>query len=441
MSPMLDAPPSVVEAGRRIRAGELTATGLLESVVDRLRATEPAARAWADLGLDEAYQAARAADRTRPTLPLHGIPFGVKDVFEVRGRVTTCGRAHGPAPVGLRDARVVASLRAAGAIVVGMQVTHELTCGVDEPPTRNPERPGHYAGGSSVGSAVSVACGSSYFSVGTDAAGSVRIPASANGVFGLKPTRGLLSTEGVVRSATAPTLDNVGLLAGSAEDLGLVLDAVAPRPARQPVRLGSARIGVVVNRGRLEDPAVTTALEGALTDLAAAGAAVLPVRLAELRQAAAVTGTLFVAELADANHQAVAESPGAFHPEVAAVVRRGLAVSRQDRAAAHFARRRMAAFVEGLFRTERLDAVLLPTMPILPPLLAELDPAVDLARLTALTCAFNLSGHPAISLPAPSPAGAPPIGLQLVGRRNDDASLLRLAADFAALHRPTPHEK
>lgn len=427
-------PKSLSEASRRIQSGASTPSQLLAQVAERIATTEPAAHAYAETFLDDAFAQAAVADRTPVGGPLHGIPFGVKDVFEVRGRRTRCGMAHGSPAPGERDSEVVRGLRDAGGVLLGLHVTHELTCGVDEPATRNPCHPDRYAGGSSVGSAVSVAVGSSYFALGTDAAGSVRIPAAANGIVGLKPTRGALSRRGIVRAATAPTIDNVGILTRSVEDAGLVLRALVPTMAPLDLRPGLAgiRIGMLTDPDLDLDPDVAAAVDTAVAELVGLGATAVRVRTAELARSAAVIGTIFTAELAAGNRERFEAERSSFDPKVADVVGGGLAVSRSDLLAAHAARRRVGVVVEELFHDHRLDVLVSSTMPVLPPPLTELDPARDLPLITAHTSPFNLSGHPAISVPAQPSRGGLPVGLQVVGRRGDEAHLLRIASQLTA---------
>lgn len=428
------SPRSLSEASRCIQSGALTPSQLLAQVADRIATTEPVAHAFAETFLDDAFAAAAVADRAPLGGPLHGIPFGAKDVFEVRGRRTRCGMAHGSPALGERDAEVVRGLRDAGAILLGLQVTHELTCGVDEPATRNPCHLDRYAGGSSVGSAVSVAVGSSYFALGTDAAGSVRLPAAATGIVGLKPTRGGLSRRGIVRAATAPTIDNVGIVTRSVEDVGLVLRALVPTMAPLDLRPGLAgiRIGVLTDPDLALDPDVAAAVEVAMAEFVGLGAAAVPVWRAELAHAPSVIGTIFAAELAAGNSERFDAERSSFHPHVAEVVSGGLSVTRTDLIEAHAARRRIAGVVDELFDHYRLDVLVSSTMPILPPPLTELDPARDLPLLTALTSPFNLSGHPAISVPAQPGHEGLPVGLQIVGRRRDEAHLLRIASQLTA---------
>lgn len=414
-----------------LEAGEITPVELLAQVLERLERTEPHARAYASLDLERAQA---DAERRGPGGALRGIPFGLKDVFEVAGRATSCGMTRTSRAPGVRDAAVLTAARQAGALLLGLQVTHELTAGLDEPPTRSTANPEYYAGGSSVGSAVSVAAGSSLFALGTDAAGSVRIPASANGVVGLKPTRGLLSRHGIARCATAPTIDNVGILAKTVEDVSLVLEAIRPGSTLRPDESGELRIGLLETRAPDEDPAVTTALDSAVATLTAQGATIVPVGFPDLSVAPGVTGAIFTAELALGNRAAYDADPSVFDPRLAELIRAGLAMSRAEVRRAHEARRAFAAGVESVMATHRLAALLLPTMPVPPPRLSDLDPARDLPRLTALTSPFNLSGHPAISVPGAVSADGLPLGIQLVGRRFDESTLLRIARDLSPSH-------
>ena len=184
--------------------------------------------------------------------PLHGIPIGVKDLFETADMPTAAGSRVLAGNRPAHDAEAVRRLRAAGAVVVGKTVTHEFSYGLNEPPTRNAWDPTRYPGGSSAGSAVAVAVGSAAGSIGTDTAGSVRTPAAVNGVVGLKPTYGTVSTRGVIPSC--PSLDHVGPLARRVYDCALLysvlsearpfdprmFDAGADRPLTN-VRLGVDR--------------------------------------------------------------------------------------------------------------------------------------------------------------------------------------------------------
>ena len=433
--------PTLHTASTLLRSGRVSAVELLEHVIGRIEDTEPHVHAYVSHDLDQARRDAAQADRTRPRGPLHGIPFGVKDVFAVAGGRTRCGSRALADHVTERDATVVAALRTAGAVFVGKHVTHELTCGVDEPPTRNPHAWNHYAGGSSVGSGVSVAAGSSLFALGTDAAGSVRIPASATGVVGFKPTHGLLSTEGIIRASTAPSIDHVGIIARTVEDVGLVLEGLAPgtvRPLGQAVQ--DTRLGVLRVRGdRDTDPEVAALFDRALDRLAGLGARLVPVDIPELHDAPEVVATYFATELAEGNRLLFAQRQADYHPAVRQLITAGLRTPENARTAARELRTQITAAIANAFLREQLDALVSPTMSRPPPRLDDLNPATDLTRLVAHTCPFSLTGQPAISVPCGITAAGLPVGLQIAGRLHDETTVLNIAAAYSPPPIPIHH--
>ncbi|TMD33466.1 MAG: amidase, partial [Chloroflexi bacterium] len=206
-----------------------SAVELLDATLERLRATEPAVHAYVRLMEDSARDQAARADREiagrRWRGPLHGIPVGVKDLCYTAGTATGAGSKVMEGFVPEHDATVVTRLKEGGAVIVGKTVTHEFAYGQDIPPTRNPWNTECYPGGSSAGSGVAVAVGSAFAAVGTDTGGSIRVPASVNGVVGLKPTYGRVSRYGVF--PMSPTLDTVGPLTRTAEDCALMLGVMA----------------------------------------------------------------------------------------------------------------------------------------------------------------------------------------------------------------------
>ena len=220
---------TIVEAGRRMRAGDLSPIDLTTAVLERIAATEPLIHAYVSVQEDLALAAARKAGEElragRDRGPLHGIPIAVKDIVDIAGLPTCCGsESRRGVPPAVPDARVVERLREAGAVIVGKTVTHEFAAGVTSPPARNPWDPTRIPGGSSGGSGASVAAGSSFAALGSDTAGSIRIPAALNGVVGLKPTYGRVSREGVFPLSWS--LDTVGPLARTAEDAHLVFETI-----------------------------------------------------------------------------------------------------------------------------------------------------------------------------------------------------------------------
>src|SRR4051812_16782300 len=220
---------TIADAAARIRRGELSPVELTEAVLARIATTEPVIHAFVSVSPDEALFAAHKAEQElragQDRGPLHGIPIAIKDIIDVEGLPTRCGSESrvGVSPA-TTDARVVTRIREAGAVIVGKTVTHEFAAGVSSPPARNPWDPDRIPGGSSGGSGASVAAGSSLAALGSDTAGSIRIPAALNGVVGLKPSFGRVSCEGVFPLSWS--LDTIGPLTHTVRDAELVFASV-----------------------------------------------------------------------------------------------------------------------------------------------------------------------------------------------------------------------
>jgi aspartyl-tRNA(Asn)/glutamyl-tRNA(Gln) amidotransferase subunit A len=222
-------PPSLARAARLIAKGDLSPDELICSVLERIDQINPRLEAYVSVFYEEALaEARRATDKIvayGSRSPLHGIPVAIKDLYDVRGKPTLAGSRVREGHVADADSEVVSRLRRAGAILVGKTVTHEFASGVTSPPARNPWNLDCVPGGSSGGSGAAVAADLCMAASGTDTAGSIRIPASVNGVVGLKPTFGRVSKHGVVPLAWS--LDHPGPLAKTVFDAALVLNAIA----------------------------------------------------------------------------------------------------------------------------------------------------------------------------------------------------------------------
>ncbi|HSG20503.1 MAG TPA: amidase, partial [Burkholderiaceae bacterium] len=214
---------TLYRAAEAMRRGRLTSEALVSSCLERIESRESTVHAWAHLYADEALEEARACDKAAASHqwagPLHGLPLGIKDIYDVRGQVTEAGTNAYPSRIAGSDADSVGRLREAGAIVLGKTVTTAFAMG-DANETRNPWNPEHTPGGSSQGSGAGVADRMCLGALGTQTNGSVIRPASYNGVVGFKPGYGLISTEGVVPLAWQ--LDHVGSLTRSVEDASLL---------------------------------------------------------------------------------------------------------------------------------------------------------------------------------------------------------------------------
>lgn len=424
------------------------ATDQLARALAAVARTESEVHAYKHLLEREAHAAATEADASTPSSPVHGWPFAVKEVFDVAGVPTSGGSQAFEDRIPKSDATVVQRLRAAGAVLIGTQIAHELTCGFDQPPTRNPWDLACYPGGSSAGAGVSVAVGSTRFALGTDAAGSVRIPAAMTGTTGLKPTSGLISSHGVMRQASAPSIDHVGIIARSAAEIADVLPVIAgPDPwdaatlRAQPLAhkaskdgarlavLGDATLSALAEFYPL-DQDIETSFLAACAIFRDAGAEIVRLELPSLPKAIEAIVTFFSAELACANAKWLADRRAAYNAKVAAMIESGLAMPADQLSEAVHVRSLLRQEISAAFAATDTQFLLTPTTPRPAMPLAQFDPSEELATLIPFTCGFNLSGNPAISLPCGQTRDGLPIGLQIVGRHFMETSLLDLARQF-----------
>jgi amidase len=347
----------------------------------------------------------------------------VKDTIDIAGLRTRAGSAvFDNDPPAVRNAQVVDHLLAGDCTMVGKTHLHELAFGVTglnarmgTPP--NPKFPGRVPGGSSSGSAAAVAAGLVDFALGTDTGGSVRIPAACCGVFGIKPTYGRVSRAGVAPPVSS--LDCVGVFAGTAAMLTTAMAIIDPTfvANRGPC---AASIGWVQVEA---DPAIQQAITMAIEH---SGFEHVPVELPTLSQA-------FDAGLIIINQENW-QAFGALvdHPQMGEDVRVRLKSAGETTAAsvscAENVRQRFSAAVDAAL--SQVDALVLPTMPDFPLTLEQGADARAAIGITSLVRPFNLSGHPAISVPLSTPQGLP-AGLQLIGRKGDDARLCRIAECLA----------
>ena len=442
--------PSIAATAARLRAGDVTASALVEATLDGIARDNPRLNAFITVTTDLARADAAAADADLRTGvdrgPLHGIPISVKDLIDIAGYPTTAASRVRQFDVAGADAPVVARLREAGAVIVGKTNLHEFALGPTSEesaygPPRHPLDQTRMTGGSSGGSAAAVAAGLGFASVGTDTGCSIRLPSALCGVVGLKPRFGDVPTDGVV--ALSRQLDHVGPIARSVADARLLYQVMAGRPAiddaLQP-DLASLSAGLV-SAGfvdRLADD-VRAAFEAALARLRVHGLAIAPAPLGVLDDAAAAYLPLCLADAA-ALHAATLETQGGdYSPGVRARLEAGRYVAAEDYARATQAQVVLRHAVDRALG--RADVLLLPTSPISAPLFGtasvrfgDVEESTRNALLR-LCQPFNLTRHPAISLPIPTAPGALPVGLQIVA--GDTERLLDIAlAVEAALAAP-----
>jgi aspartyl-tRNA(Asn)/glutamyl-tRNA(Gln) amidotransferase subunit A len=373
---------------------------------------------------------------------LHGIPVSLKDLIDMKGVATTAASRLRADHVARRDAPVTTRLREAGAVIVGKTNLHEFAFGTTTEdsgwgPARNPADPSRSAGGSSAGSAIAVRTGMSVAAIGTDTGGSIRIPAAACGVVGLKPEWDEIPSEGVV--PLSRQLDHVGPLARSVEDAALLFDVLrGHRPlALEEKPLWGTRIAVLGGYffDRIDEGVEATVL-GAIERCRSAGAAISTATLAHAASIAPVYLHLVLADASAYHAASLAERPAAYTPNVRLRLEMGRYILAEDYIRALRGRAVLATEIDRAL--SEVEALLLPSLAIpAPPLGAAAVPVKggeEPVRNAMLRCTqpFNLSGHPAISVPCGRTPANLPVGLQIVGRRGRTRELLQLARSVEA---------
>ncbi len=448
---------SLAEAAEQIRRRALSPVELTRAYLDRIHRLDGSLHCYLTVLQTEATAAAEAAEREigqgRYRGPLHGIPVALKDLVMTRGIRTTCGSRILREWVPEADATVAARLAQAGAILLGKLNMHEFAYG----PTgvnphygtaANPWKRGHMPGGSSSGSGAAVAADLCAGALGTDTGGSVRIPASLCGIVGLKPTYGRVSRAGVIPLAWS--LDHVGPMTRTVMDAGLLLQVLAGRDPRDPSTVDrpvpdyiremerdarGIRLGIVRDLffERL-DPEVRSAVEGAAHALEALGVSLEEIRLPRIQHAGAASFAIIASE-ATAYHERYLKTRAAeYGPDVRARLGTGQFVLATQYLKAQRARRVIQAEVEAVLH--RVDALLTPTTPLPAPRVEEETVTLEGVRqdvrgwLTRCTRPFNVTGHPALSVPCGLTTAGLPIGLQLIGRLFDEGTLLRLGRAY-----------
>jgi aspartyl-tRNA(Asn)/glutamyl-tRNA(Gln) amidotransferase subunit A len=420
--------PTIDAFARRLRAGEVTAEQVTEECLGRIDADNARVNAFILVMADDARRQARDADRAlaagHDRGPLHGVPISIKDLIDIRGTATTAASRVREGHVAERDAIVITRLRDAGAVLIGKTNLHEFAFGTTNEdsafgPARNPHDLSRSPGGSSGGSAAGLSSGMSLATIGTDTGGSIRIPAAACGTVGLKPSYGEVPTDGVV--PLSRTLDHVGPLTCSVTDACFVYHALLGRasadpPAPMPVR--GLRLGVPRTYFcDLLDDEVRARFEESLHRLRAAGVRIDDVEIRHAKDIAPVYLHLVMGDAA-AYHAATLESmPERYTTPVRLRLEMARYVSAED-------------YVRALAGRE---ALVLPTLPISAPLIGAesvmIGPRKEAVRnvMLRLTQPFNITGHPAISLPSGATAAGLPCAVQLVGHRMQTDALLSAA--------------
>ena len=424
----------------RLAAGELSPREAVQACLDRIEALDEGLNAFISVRAEEALAEADGLGRPGGQGPLWGVPVAVKDVVDVAGARTTAGSRILADNVAVRDADAVAGLRAAGAVVVGKLNTHEFAFGARTTsphfgPARNPWDRTRICGGSSGGSAAAVAADLVPGTLGTDTAGSIRIPAALCGVTGLRPSSGLVSNRGVVPLSV--TFDTVGPIARTAEDCALLLDALAPR-ARAVEQLAAPvdrlRVGVVTALAAEGlDPDIAALVALAVEDLRTLVSSVEPVEVPLLDWAGLIQQLQMLPEAAAVHRRWLETRLDDYGPDVRARLLAGLFLPATAYVTGMRARRLYRERLAQVF--ERVDLLVAPAMPVVAPRLEDESVVVggrELPYRLALmpfNSPWSLAGLPAASAPC-GLAHELPAGLAIVGRPFEDATVLRLARAY-----------
>jgi len=425
---------TATEAAALVRDREISSLAFVEALLDRIARFEPGLRSFVTVDEEGARAAARAADaelaRGQGRGPLHGVPFAAKDIYDAEGLPTTAGYPPLANNVAKADSFAVARMKAAGAVLVGKTVTTQFASG-DPSPTRNPWRADRTPGGSSSGSGAAVAARLVPIALGTQTGGSILRPAAYNGVVGLKPTYGRISRRGVVPLSW--TLDHTGPIVRTVEDAALALGVLAghdpldprslqessfdPGLASQP--LPRPRLGLLVDFVERADADVRAHLDQVVARLSEAGAAISEIRLRSSFDLYAAAHRLTLQTEAGAVHAAwIARDREQYSPRIKSDAMVGQLVPSWAYLQAQRVRRRLAAETSEL--ASAVDAFLLPTA-------SNVAPGPETTGDPSFQSPWSLLGWPSISLPSGVSADGLPFAVQLVARRLDEATLLRVA--------------
>lgn len=440
---------TLAQVAAKIRAKEVSPVELTESILARVEEVEPTISAFATLTPDTAREAARVAaaeiGRGQYRGPLHGVPVGLKDLFEVAGVPNTASSKVRADYVPVKDGAVTEKLATAGSVMLGKTHTHEFAYGTTTPTTRNPWNTAMTAGGSSGGTAAAVAAGLIYAGMGTDTGGSIRIPAAVCGTVGLKPTYGRVPRRGV--TSLSWSLDHAGPLARTAEDAAIMLNCVAGYDRADPASVDvpvpdytaaltgdikGLRIGVPTNYfTKNVHPEVAARAAEAVAELAGLGAVVRDVEIPMADAILATEWGLLVPEASAYHQQMLRERGDLYTDEVRTFLEAGELVLATD----YIKALRVRTLIQAAFRNlyQDIDVLVAPTVtsPALP--LDDLevawpDGSTEGATITyvRLSAPGNVTGLPALSVPSGFTGAGLPTGIQIIGRPFDEGTVLNV---------------
>jgi len=443
---------TVAEAAELLRAKKLSPVEYTRALIDRVERYDGKLNAFLrftpELALEDAKRAEKEIMRGAWRGPLHGVPYGLKDIIDYAGLPTTAHSKILKDNVAAADAPVAHKLKAAGGVFMGKLSTHEFAIGgpsfdLPWPPARNPWNRDHFCGGSSSGAGSATAAGFLPVAIGTDTGGSVRNPASMCGVAGMKPTYGLVSRRGVV--PLAYSLDHVGPLTRTVRDNALMLDLMAGHDPLDPGSSAHAvggytqqldqgvkglRIGVIrhfYTRDMVADPEVTTGIDAAVGILASLGAKVSEIQTAPLGEYLAVNRTILTSEAFAAHENWMRERPQDYGALARERLMAGAFVRAADYINATRVRSKMAEAFHALFSD--IDVVVTASS-MDPPCRIDDPKAVETTYGRQARAPFNVTGSPALSIPVGFTQSGLPLGIQIVGKPYDEATIYGVAGAY-----------
>jgi aspartyl-tRNA(Asn)/glutamyl-tRNA(Gln) amidotransferase subunit A len=433
---------TIQEFGAKLRAGTISSEEMVERCLARIAESNQATNAFILVMTEEARRQAGEADRQlaagHDRGPLHGVPLSIKDLMDVRGTETTAASRVRVGALAREDAPCVAHLRAAGAVFIGKTNLHEYALGTTSGDSafgavRNPLDTTRSPGGSSGGSAVSVATGMALATVGTDTGGSIRIPAACCGIVGLKPSIGEVSTDGVVPLSS--TFDHVGPLATSVADAWTMFRALTGDLTPQPLPAAApSAVRLAVPRPYfcdLLDDDVRARFEEALSAFRGAGMRISEIAIPHTETIANVYIHISLKEAAAFHAPTLDTVPERYTAPVRQRLEMGRGIQQEAYMLALGAREQLRRDVDAALAG--CDALVLPTLPIPAPKIGaemvQVGPAQQPLRsmMLRLTQLFNITGHPAISIPSGLTRDGMPCGLQLVGPLAQTGKLVQIA--------------
>jgi aspartyl-tRNA(Asn)/glutamyl-tRNA(Gln) amidotransferase subunit A len=442
----------IAGAARRISERSLSPVALTGMMLDRIATIDPMLRSYVTVLNEDALKSAATAEKEiangKYKSPLHGVPIAIKDIYDTAGvKTTACSKVRA-AYVPESDGTVVRKFREAGAVILGKVTTHEFAFGFDSHPTKNAWNLDHIPSGSSGGSGAAIAAGLCFAATGSDTGGSIRAPAAANGIAGIKPTYGRVSKAGI--AVLSWSLDHAGPMARTVRDLAILLNIMAgqdpldPSTKDMPVPdytaaltgdIRQVRLGVPTNYFN-EDvhPAVAEAVAKAIQHLGSLGAKAIPVAIRDLDGVLDCMLAIAMSEAAVYHQASLRATPELFGDETRLLLEAGEMMPATTYINAQRIRTAVACAFKHALRD--VDVLVTPTQPS-----TALKVGQSVSRIgereesvfgvSARFCApFNISGLPAASVACGLSPESMPIGLQIIGKPFDEATVLKVADAF-----------